>query len=327
MPQICVGTAAADNLCACADKSIDYVDIIYGLAGDDTLAGGWGADILDGGAGGESIGDTVDYCCINPTTLSVFGPGFQGVMVRLDLGWAIDRYNLTDTVFNFENIIGSCNPNWTDVLIGDGQNNRIWGRQGPDSIGGLNGNDWLWGENGKDTLDGGIGNDTLWGGNGVDLLYGGNGKDELWGENHNDILSGGIGNDSLWGGGGNDVLAGGNGKDELRGEVGDDVFDYNSTSESLPSSRDVIGDFSSPSGSPERIDLFDIDAKPATTVNDAFTFIGTAGFSLPGEVRYDPPSNGVSPTVIQVNTAGTGGAEMEIELTGNIALDGGDFIL
>ncbi len=64
----------------------------------------------------------------------------------------------TDTLSNFENIIGS---NYNDTLTGDAGNNVINGGSGNDTI---NGGD------GADTLYGGYGADTLTGGNGADIF-------------------------------------------------------------------------------------------------------------------------------------------------------------
>lgn len=174
MPQTFVGTAGPDNLAKNSDKAIDFLEIMYGLQGDDTLAGGWGGDILDGGEGGETAGDTVDYS-IPSTQAVLFGPGFQGVEVRLSLGWAVDQYGFTDNVFNIENITGTNNPLWSDVLVGNADNNNIQGLDGPDTI---------YAAGGKDTMDGGLGDDTLvW----------------VFGDGRDGLISGGAGgNDQIW---------------------------------------------------------------------------------------------------------------------------------
>ncbi|MBX3518352.1 MAG: hypothetical protein KF815_15575 [Rhodospirillales bacterium] len=174
MPQTFVGTPGADNLAKNSDKGIDFLEIMYGLQGDDLLAGGWGGDILDGGEGGETAGDTVDYS-FPSTQAALFGPGFQGVEVRLALGWAIDQYGFTDNVLNIENITGTNNGLWSDVLVGNADNNNIQGLAGPDTI---------YAAGGKDTMSGGSEDDTLvWVfGDGRDAVIDGGpgGNDQIW---------------------------------------------------------------------------------------------------------------------------------------------------
>lgn len=70
----------------------------------------------------------------------------------------------------------------------------------------LDADDRIYGRNGNDTLDGGGGEDRLFGGNGNDSLAGGYGDDALFGGAGNDSLDGGRGSDLLMGGDGNDVL-------------------------------------------------------------------------------------------------------------------------
>ena len=66
--------------------------------------------------------------------------------------------------------------------------------------------------------------DVLWGGGGNDILRGGPGHDALWGSPGDDMLFGEAGHDTLDGAGGNDTLNGGTGADTLRGKDGADTF-------------------------------------------------------------------------------------------------------
>lgn len=114
----------------------EQLDTINGNAGDDTIIGNGGGDNLDGG----DDTDTLSYAGLN-----------AGVSVNLasqTAQYTIDSTSYTDTVSNFENVIGSAHD------------------------------DTLWGDNGDNTVFGQAGNDTIWGGNnGVDRLYGGDGDD------------------------------------------------------------------------------------------------------------------------------------------------------
>ncbi|MBA1158076.1 M10 family metallopeptidase [Microvirga mediterraneensis] len=105
---------------------------------------------------------------------------------------------------------------------------------------------------------GGSGNDTLTGNDGANLLKGGAGADKLYGLGGADILDGGIGADTLTGGG------------------GADIFDFNSIKDSTPNARDTVLDFVRGT---DHIDLRSIDASTATGGDQAFSFLGGAGFS------------------------------------------------
>jgi Ca2+-binding RTX toxin-like protein len=149
-------------------------DILLGGPGDDTLYGGDGNDILDGGTGtnvlngangasgtGGGFVDTVGYLSSTvgvTVSLAVSGPQATG--------------NGTDTLLNFDNIIGS---NYSDALTGDAGDNVLSGKAGDDVLkGGL----------GNDTLFGGAGNDEIHAGAGTDTLVGGTGDDSMWGGTH-----------------------------------------------------------------------------------------------------------------------------------------------
>jgi Ca2+-binding RTX toxin-like protein len=68
-----------------------------------------------------------------------------------------------------------------DTLLGDGDNNILRGRAGPDEIHGRAEADSLFGGDGNDTLLGNAGPDFLDGGNGNDVMDGGNGADSCVG--------------------------------------------------------------------------------------------------------------------------------------------------
>ena len=129
--------------------------------------------------------------------------------------------------------------------------------------------------------------------------------------------------------GGNDILEGKGGSDVLVGDAefalandGADIFRYFAPSDSAAGTgRDRILDFEH---NVDRIDLGAIDAKAGTAGNQAFGFIGKAAFTAQGQVRFFVEGDH---TVVQLNTAGTSGAESEIELAGIVTLTGVDFIL
>jgi Ca2+-binding RTX toxin-like protein len=203
-------------------------DTITGDAGDNVIDGGNGADILDGGAG-------IDTYKFSGT---VGAPYNQGGFINLTTGQAV-TYGATDTIMNFENVIGS---DFSDNITGNTGNNVIDGGAGTDSI---------FATQGVDVYDGGAGAfdavyftnqpgvtaslatgtyafdannygtminmEHLIGGAGNDSLTGNAGFNKLDGGAGSDILAGGLGNDELWGGAGSDLLIADGGDDLLTG--------------------------------------------------------------------------------------------------------------
>jgi Ca2+-binding RTX toxin-like protein len=96
----------------------------------------------------------------------------------------------------------------------------------------------------------------------------------------------------------------------MTGSTGVDRFVYSSIRDSGVgrAARDVITDFRGSLG--EKIDLSAIDAYAPAKGNQAFTFIGSSGFTgTKGEVRF-------SGGILQINTSTDKIADMEIVLTG-----------
>lgn len=184
----------------------------------------------------------------------------------------------------------------------------------------------------------GAGNDTIngdSGGQGRDTIGGGAGDDRIYGGAQADIVTGGVGNDAVYGGLGNDTITGGVGRDWLAGGIGRDVFDFNSIGDSGKSLNakfidniaffEMVSDVTSDAFR-DRIDLSTIDAQAATIGNQAFSYIGSAAFTAEGQVRFAQTG---ADTLIEINTAGTGDAEMRIYVVGltGALLGAEDFIL
>ncbi len=246
-----------------------------------------------------------------------------------------------------------------DVVFGLAGNDTIYGRSGNDRLFGDAGNDLLIGGQGADQLDGGAGRDTasyttataglvaslthpssntgdakgdtytsienLIGTRFSDSLTGNTINNRLDGGSGNDRLFGGSGNDSLFGGSGNDQLTGGAGLDKLIGGSGADQFIFTKVSDSTAttSGRDMILDFARTLG--DKINLSAIDANTSTAGNQAFTFIGTHGFSdKAGELRYGIVGD---LTFISGDVIGDGTSDFRIGLDRSIALISSDFLL
>lgn len=238
------------------------INRLLGGAGNDTLIGGDSADVLDGGTGADRMvggGGNDIYFVDNPGDVVV-----ENANGGIDTVYSTISYTLAANVENLS-LFG------TSAIDGTGNDlaNTIVGNAGANRLSGGAGNDILYGGAGDDILDGGTGDDTLVGDEGNDTLYGGAGDD---------VLVGGAGEDVLVGGPGMDTLTGGSGADRFVFKVGDLDAD--------PAKSDRITDFSRDEG--DKIDLSGFDANPATGKRDAFTFIGSAGFSKKaGELRID----------------------------------------
>ncbi|KIN65800.1 Hemolysin-type calcium-binding repeat family protein [Sulfitobacter noctilucae] len=103
--------------------------------------------------------------------------------------------------------------NGHDHIQSGGQNDRVFGALGNDTIEAGAGRDAVNGEGGNDSIAGGGESDYLLGGAGFDTIHGGDG---------NDTISGDTFADSITGGDGNDILLGGDGFDQLHGNSGND---------------------------------------------------------------------------------------------------------
>jgi serralysin len=297
-------------------------DGVFGDAGDDLLRGDGGNDALNGGLGDDVMngGDGND-------TVSA-GIGTD----RGDGGAGIDRIDLTaraaSTQLNLgtgaTNFAGESFVNFEDAYLGAGADavtgtngaNRISGGAGIDTLNGLNGNDLLTGGDGEDLLNGGADNDTLDGGAGVDTLNGSDGNDLLLGWGGADIMNGGNGADTLFGSGG---------ADQMNGGAGADVFRFDLVSDSPLGGADRIIGFDLPGFAfGDRIDLSLIDANALTGFNESFLFgfAGTGGLWM-GTLGTD--------SVVYGNTDADATAELAIRIADGGALasayTAADFIL
>ena len=175
------------------------------------------------------------------------------------------------------------------------------------------------------TLISGIANATLLGVANLNLT-GSSAANTLGGNKGNNVINGKGGADHIAGGAGNDILIGGYGRDVLDAGVGADEFYYRSTFESTGRRGDQITNFEH---GVDHINLAAIDSNPFVAGNQAFSFIGAAGFgglgaASAGQLRL---VNTAGHSVIQIDTDGNGVANMQILATTTAALTLGDFIL
>lgn len=307
-------------------------DTLIGGAGlgADTIIGGEGSDRMLGGEGADRFvflaatelgttefgsfeaisdlgsGDLLDFTAIAGLsflgTAAFTGTPGQFRFTTITEGGAMPMPGLA---FDFDgNGIAERNlrlPGFNGELAESASGSRILNVVAPLNIVGTAGAETLTGAALADTLSGLGANDTLIGNEGADSLSGGAG---------NDVLNGGVGADTLLGGAGGDTLTGGADLDRF---VYADL-DTNATA----AGRDTILDFAAGSG--ELIDLLLMDANADLIGEQAFTFIGSAAFTVAGQVRF-------ASGVLQGNTTGTTGAEFHIVLTGVVSLAATDLVL
>ena len=320
-------------------------DNLVGDIGDDLLIAGKEGSVLTGGLGNDALqgGRGFDWAHYDSAPSSV--------VINLSTGIASggDGY---DTLIKIEGVTGS---NYDDTLIGGKNDNQLLGGVGNDLIDGVDGDDYLWGGKGDDILLGGKGNDIYSLDDVDDQVIENNkaGTDTIqteidvgWselipnienltligvsdleanGNSLSNILTGNVGANVLDGKFGNDTLKGLDGADYLIGGEGADKFRFENIFESGIGlgNRDIVADFFREQK--DKIDISLIDAKLATSKNDAFTWKGTAAFThIAGELRYIIDGGS---TLIEGDIDGDGSSDFQIELIGNFELVSKDFVL
>ncbi|PZP54677.1 MAG: hypothetical protein DI586_09155, partial [Micavibrio aeruginosavorus] len=209
-------TSAQDTLGAGID-TISNFENLTGSDFDDILTGNSGANIMEGGAGNDIINgsggtDTISYAnaasaiTFNLATTTAQNTGGAG----------------TDTVTNFENILGSA---YNDTLTGNSAANTIEGGLGNDTLDGSGGTDTVTYASATSRVNANLAlttaQNTL--GAGTDTI---SNFENLTGSDFDDILTGNSGANVIMGGAGNDILNGGAGNDTLNGGTDIDTVSY-----------------------------------------------------------------------------------------------------
>jgi Ca2+-binding RTX toxin-like protein len=288
---VSLAITTAQNTGGAGTDSVSRFENLTGSAYADTLIGSTGNNVISGGGGNDSLNgangrDTLD--------------GGSGADTMAG-GSSHSTYLVDDT---------------GDVII----------------EGAAAGNDTVLAAAGSYTLPAnveyltytGVGNFTGAGNDLANTLTGAAGEDALDGGAGNDKILGGGGNDSLTGGDGNDSLTGGAGADTLTGALGADRFIFTNIADfAAGASYDTIADFTH--SQTDRIDLSLIDAKTTVAENQAFTFIGAAGFhNIAGELHYAVNEAGLA---VSGDVNGDGVADFRFDITGMASLVSGDFYL
>ncbi len=212
---VSLSTGAASGGDAQGDVLLN-IENLTGSAFGDTIEGSSGDNVLNGGAGTDTL---------------TYADALAGVNVSLALTTAQNTAGAgTDTVSLFENLIGTA---YADTLIGSNSGNQITGGDGNDSIDGGGGPDTMIGGTGDDlyvvdnamdriTENTGEGSDSVFssatftlGANVENLTLTGSGNINGTGNSMDNAITGNAGNNVLSGLGGADTLDGGAGVDTV----------------------------------------------------------------------------------------------------------------
>jgi Ca2+-binding RTX toxin-like protein len=314
-----------------------YGDTITGDSSNDVISGGGGDNTLDGGGGIN----TLDYS---------HDPA--GVTVDLADGWATNGWSGTDTISNFQNVIGSA---WGDNITGDsndnvisvrGANNELDGNYGTNtvdysaapagvtvdlSIGvatndGFGGTDYLAnfqvviGSHHDDTITGdgttAVSYADATGPVTVDLSAGtatGDGNDTLSGIVN---VTGSSHDDTITGDSNDNVLYGNGGNDYLTGGAGADTFLFKGAT--AETGVTTIADFNTTDG--DKLDIANVISTydPLTMVIANFVQLDTSGSDT--QVKVDTDGSGTSFTQIATLAGVTGLNLSDLITDGNLVV-------
>ncbi len=304
---VAVSVSLRDNTAAGGDAGGDRFSSIESLLGSafgDHLTGDDGHNIIEGGAGKDTISGLLGNDWLSFETASA------GIAVNLDsgTGWAGDATD--DQISGIENLRGS---RFGDYLFGDWQANILRGDEGGDVLYGAANSDTIYYSTSPVAVRVDLSTNSATGGHADgDTLVS---VENVFATAFNDTLIG----DSA-----SNTLVGWIGRDILTGNGGNDIFRWSALAESgtTAGTRDVVTDLWRVHG--DLLDVSGIDARPDLTGDQAFTFIGHLAFSAAGQLRYS--FDGLGNTIVELRTEATG-MQMQIQLTGTLFLEAGDFLL
>jgi len=294
-------------------------DDLIGGDGNDTLNGGHGADFLDGGPGADVLNGGGNGLVDDGDDTASYADAKGQVTVSLADGTGTEGDAKGDILIDIQNVNGGI---YADRIEGNGQDNVLYGGDGvgADVLEGRGGADLLWGGDGEDTAS----YEHATGRVALSLATGGT-VGEAAGDTFDSIenVTGSKYNDTIAGDGKNNVLDGGGGGDTLTGGLGSDVFKYEAVSDSnlKPHGSDTITDFDAAN---DKIDLTFVALASGVS---QFTVDNSDPNPAAGTIQifYDNP-DAPTKTYVEVYTDNVAGADMFIELTGDITLHQSNFI-
>jgi hypothetical protein len=285
--------------------------------------------------------------------------GQDGTQVK-SWSWNAGTQVLTQTGFSGDDAIRGSSVK--DVIKGGNGNDRLYGLAGADSLYGGSGADTLDGGSGDDRMNGGADDDVYFitssgdraieaAGGGWDTVYatlshrlaaeveqlnmlttqsatanGNSLANSIFGGAGVTAINGLEGNDYLVGGGAADRLTGGADSDLMFGGGGGDRFLFNSLAEFGPDTfRDTIGDFSQVQK--DRIDLRLIDPDAGAAGDQAFSFVGSAAFTVDARFQVRFAADGFGNTIVEIDANRDAVADHSLLLYGTLVLTAADFLL
>ena len=291
---------------------------------------------------------------------SIYGTDAQDGTQVASWSWNATTQTLTQTGYATADAVRGSSVK--DVINGMDGDDRLFGLNGNDSLYGGNGNDSLEGGPGSDKLFGGAGDDVYFldatgdavtesAGQGNDIVYStltrvlaanvedlyflGNLKvtgtgnalaNQMFAGGGAAALKGLGGDDYIIGGALNDSITGGTGADYVFGNGGADQFMFTTTADFAPDTApDAIGDFSS--AQRDKINLKAIDPNTALAGDQAFSFVGTAAFTVDArfQVRYQVEFG--TQTRVQIDLNHDTVADLSLILYTIVPLTAADFTL
>jgi Ca2+-binding RTX toxin-like protein len=335
----------------------DGDDMLDGGAGADNLVGGAGFDTVTyvhsaAGVFVSLITNTAAYGDAEGDRLEIID-GLIGSS-QADNLWGHDAVNTLQGLDGNDTLKGF---GGSDSLDGGDGNDSLFGMEGHDTLDGGDGADTLDGGSGGDSLSGGFGADTLRGGADSDSYFVDSSADVVIEARHEgsfdtvftstayalatgseverlrtdnvvgttriDLAGNEFGN-TIAGNNGQNVIVGYGGLDIMTGNGLADVFVWTSTAETgiVANEADVVTDFNPGVGDSLAFNL--IDADVTVGGDQAFTFIGTADFTAPGQIRTF--TDGLD-TFILLNTDTDAVQEATIRVLGVHTVDAGWFVL
>jgi Ca2+-binding RTX toxin-like protein len=220
-------------------------DIVFSMAGNDTIRSLGGNDSVDCGIGNDTAygNDGADTMTGGAGNDKLYGENGDDTFIVSGIDDQKDIFsggNGTDKILVAglgDLTIATFNASSSSIELWEGNGGAILGTSSKNILdfSGLSA------VTNVTYVDGAAGNDTVTGTGFADDLRGAAGKDSLYGGGGNDHLAGGLGNDKLDGGTGDDDISGGVGKDILTGGDGADRFAF---SEMGSTNRDTVLDYS-----------------------------------------------------------------------------------
>jgi Ca2+-binding RTX toxin-like protein len=317
------GGAGGDMLFGQSDN-----DTLIGVGGFDLLFGGSENDTLTGGDAddqvfGESGDDTMIWNPGDDTDLNEGGGGNDTVQVNGGNGAEVFTTTANGTRVRFDRL----DPAPFSIDIGTSENLVLNANGGDDSFSATGNLAALI----KIAVDGGTGGDTILGSNGIDLLRGGDGNDFVDGQQGNDVSFLGAGDDVFqWDpGDGSDTVEGQDNTDTMlfNGSAGNEIFAASANGQRLLFTRN-LGNIVMDVNDVEVVDLNALGGTDNLTVNDltgtdvvrvdtdlAGTIGGTAGDAA-ADVVVVNGTNGDD--IIDVFGAGTSASVVGLQAQVNI---------